>query len=75
MKGEREFFAPDAMPWRDGPQAGTAEKILSHDPADPDVLTRLVRWAPGFTTSDGVIRHAWAEEVYLLEGDLYDLTL
>lgn len=75
MKDQHEFFAPDAMPWRDGPQPGTAEKVLSQDQADPDVLTRLARWAPGFTTSDGVIRHEWAEEVYLLEGDLHDLTL
>jgi hypothetical protein len=75
MKDEREFFAPDAMPWCDGPEPGTAEKVLSQDPADPDVLTRLARWEPGFTTSAGVIRHAWAEEVYLLEGDLYDMTL
>jgi hypothetical protein len=75
MKDEHEFFAPDAMPWREGPQPNTAEKFLSQDQADPDVLTRLVRWAPGFTTSAGVIRHEWAEEVYLLEGDLYDLTL
>lgn len=75
MKDEHEFFAADAMPWRDGPQPGTAEKILSQDRADQDVLTRLVRWAPGFATSADVIRHEWAEEVYLLEGDLYDSTL
>ncbi|NUQ99892.1 MAG: cupin [Streptomyces sp.] len=75
MKDEHEFFASDAEPWRDAPQPGTAEKVLSQDRADPEVLTRLVRWAPGFATSVGVIRHEWAEEVYLLEGDLYDVTL
>lgn len=76
MKNEREFFSPDAMPWRTGPQPGTAERILSRDEADPDVLTRLVRWEPGLDTSpSGVIRHEWVEEVYLLEGDLHDLTL
>ncbi|MFF2131484.1 hypothetical protein ACFVW1_40245 [Streptomyces olivochromogenes] len=42
----------------------------------PEVLTRLVRWEPGLDTSlSGVIRHEWVEEVYLLEGDLHDLTL
>ncbi len=75
MKDEHEFFRADAVPWRPGPQPGTAEKVLSRDPADPDVLTRLVRWDPGFATDAGVIRHEWAEEVYLLEGDHHDLTL
>ncbi|MCX5181597.1 cupin domain-containing protein [Streptomyces sp. NPDC059837] len=76
MKNEREFFSPDAMQWRTGPQPGTAERILSRDEADPEVLTRLVRWEPGLDTSlSGVIRHEWVEEVYLLEGDLHDLTL
>lgn len=75
MKDDHEFFPPNAMPWRDGPLPGTAEKVLSQDPDDPDVLTRLARWSPGFATSDGVIRHGWAEEVYLLEGELYDMTL
>ncbi|WP_105971981.1 cupin domain-containing protein [Streptomyces geranii] len=76
MKSEREFFSPEAMPWSAGPQPGTAERILSRDEADPEVLTRLVRWEPGLdTSSSGVIRHEWVEEVCLLEGDLYDLTL
>ncbi|MEV6133383.1 cupin domain-containing protein [Streptomyces violaceusniger] len=76
MKTEREFFSSDAMPWRTGPQPGTAERILSRDEADPAVLTRLVRWEPGLDTSpSGVIRHEWVEEVYLLEGSLHDLTL
>ncbi|SEL85411.1 cupin domain-containing protein [Streptacidiphilus jiangxiensis] len=75
MKDAREFLAVAAGPWHDGPIPGTAERILSRDPADPDVLTRLVRWAPGFSTLEGVIRHEWAEEVYVLEGDLSDVTL
>ncbi|MFI6699071.1 cupin domain-containing protein [Streptomyces sp. NPDC050509] len=76
MKNEREFISPDAMPWRTGPQPGTAERILSRDEADPEVLTRLVRWEPGLDTAlSGVIRHEWVEEVYLLEGELHDLTL
>ncbi|MBY8882415.1 cupin domain-containing protein [Actinacidiphila acidipaludis] len=75
MKDEREFFAADSLPWRDGPQPGTAEKVLGQDEDDPDVLTRLARWSPGYATAAGVIRHEWAEEVYLLEGDLYDVSL
>lgn len=76
MKQQREFFAADAAAWRQAPQPGTEEKVLSADAGDPAVLTRLVRWAPGLDTSDaGVISHDYAEEVYLLEGELTDLTL
>jgi hypothetical protein len=76
MKREREFFDADAMPWREARQSGTEEKVLSRDADDPAVLTRLVRWAPGLDTSEaGVIIHDYAEEVYLLEGELTDLTL
>ncbi|MCX5442572.1 MULTISPECIES: cupin domain-containing protein [unclassified Streptomyces] len=76
MKQEHEFFAGDAAPWREAAQPGTEEKVLSRDPDDPAVLTRLVRWLPGLDTSAaGVITHDYVEEVYLLEGDLVDLTL
>ncbi|MFE7011153.1 cupin domain-containing protein [Streptomyces sp. NPDC057651] len=76
MKQEHEFFAGDAAPWREAAQQGTEEKVLSRDPDDPAVLTRLVRWLPGLDTSAaGVITHDYVEEVYLLEGDLVDLTL
>ncbi|SEN15799.1 cupin domain-containing protein [Actinacidiphila rubida] len=75
MKDEHEFRPTDAMPWHPGPVPGTHEKVLSRDEADPGILTRLVRWEPGFATPAAVIRHEWAEEVYLLEGALHDLTL
>lgn len=76
MKQQREFFAADAVGWRQAPQPGTEEKVLSRDAGDPAMLTRLIRWAPGLDTSDaGVIIHDYAEEVYLLEGELTDLTL
>jgi hypothetical protein len=76
MKQQREFFAADAVPWRAAQQPGTEEKVLSRDADDAAVLTRLVRWAPGLDTSNaGVITHDYAEEVYLLEGELIDLTL
>ncbi len=39
-------------------------------------MTRLARWAPGLDTSSaGVITHAYVEEVYLLDGELTDLSL
>ena len=76
MKGQLEFFAADAIAWRETQQPGTEEKVLSRDADDPAVLTRLVRWVPGLDTSGvGVITHDYVEEVYLLEGELTDLTL
>jgi ChrR Cupin-like domain len=77
MKEEREFFDTGALPWSPG-APGIDEKVLSRAPGsggDGD-LTRLARWAPGHDTSaDGVVRHPYHEEVYLVEGELEDLTL
>jgi hypothetical protein len=76
VKRQREFFAADGMAWREAQQPGTEEKVLSRDADHPAVLTRLVRWVPGLDTSGvGVITHDYVEEVYLLEGELTDLTL
>ena len=76
MKEELEFIAAESLRWQLGPVAGTEEKVLSRDPGDPEILTRLVRWQPGLdTTAAGVITHEWVEEVYLLDGELIDLTL
>jgi hypothetical protein len=75
MKEEFEFFAVGDVPWRDA-EPGVQEKVLSRDPGDPAVLTRLARWAPGRDTTDaGVITHEYVEEVYLLEGELLDVSL
>jgi len=49
MKRQLEFFAADAMAWREAQQPGTQEKVLSQDADDPAVLTRLVRWVPVWT--------------------------
>ncbi|WNV89224.1 cupin domain-containing protein [Umezawaea sp. Da 62-37] len=75
MKQEREFFDVEGVPWRAAEGApGVRERVLSA--ADEVVLTRIARWEPGLDTSAaGVIRHEYAEEVYLLEGELTDLTL
>jgi hypothetical protein len=73
MKEEFEFFAASRIPWtEDGP--GIGQRVLSRDPVD-GILTRLACWAPGTVSSPEVTRHAYAEEVYLLEGSLTDLTL
>ncbi|BBA99808.1 hypothetical protein RVR_6591 [Actinacidiphila reveromycinica] len=77
MKDEREFYDAAEVAWREDAGApGVGERRLSAG-ADPAVeQTRLARWAPGLDTSAaGVIRHGYYEEVYLLEGELEDLTL
>ena len=76
MKRQLEFFAADAMAWREAQQPVTDGEGAVPDADDPAVLTRLVRWVPGLDTSGvGVITHDYVEEVYLLEGELTDLTL
>ena len=76
MKHEYEFCAAHDRAWEPGWVVGTEEKVLSQDPDDPEILTRLVRWPPGFDTSPaGIITHEWVEEVYLLDGELFDITL
>jgi anti-sigma factor ChrR (cupin superfamily) len=74
MKTTREFFPAAGEPWQPTEQTGVSERVLSRDASDPVVLTRLARWAAGLVTPD-VITHDYAEEVYLLEGELHDLTL
>lgn len=74
VKQEREFFDTADLAWVPSPTTGVSEKVLSR--GEGTILTRLARWEPGLDTTDaGVIRHDYVEEVYLLEGDLTDLTL
>ncbi|MEU6850835.1 cupin domain-containing protein [Actinacidiphila alni] len=78
MKEEHEFRSAADVPWRPAEGSpGVSERLLSQDPAAGGAeLTRLARWEPGLDTSAaGVIRHDYYEEVYLLEGELEDLTL
>ena len=77
MKDEHEFLDAAALPWTEVPgRPGVSERVLSAMPGEAGELTRLARWAPGLDTSAaGVIRHDYYEEVYLLEGELHDLTL
>ncbi|MET9229481.1 cupin domain-containing protein [Lentzea sp. NPDC003310] len=72
MREEHEFFPTGDLVWRQADE-GVTERVLSRDP-DTTTLTRIARWAPGLETS-GVLRHDYHEEVYLLEGELTDLTL
>ena len=71
MKEQREFFATGELAWTDAGN-GIAERVLSRDP--DGTLTRLARWAPGTTSGAETIRHEYVEEVYLLAGELTDLT-
>jgi hypothetical protein len=75
VKQEHEFFDTADLDWTQAPGAGgVMEKVLSQ--GEGAILTRLARWEPGLdTTPSGVIRHEYVEEVYLLDGDLTDLTL
>ena len=76
MKEELEFFAAPDRPWTACGMAGMEEKVLSQDPGDPEIVTRVVRGQPGLdTAAAGVFRHEWVEEVYILEGELLDITL
>lgn len=74
MKSEHEFFDTAEQAWESSDVPGVSEKVLSR--GDDAILTRLARWDAGLDTSaSGIIRHGYVEEVYLIEGDLTDLTL
>lgn len=76
-KAEREFHPVADHAWRavEPGVPGLAERILAVD-ADTGVATRMLRLAPGTDTSPlGQVRHDFWEEVYILEGELHDLTL
>ena len=77
-KPEREFFPVSDVDWTPamgGQVPGLYERILATD-ASTGVATRMLRFDPGTDTSvGGVQKHAFWEEVYVLEGSLHDLTL
>jgi hypothetical protein len=78
-KAEREFFPVSDIGWKPalgGLVPGLFERILAPDPGHHGVATRILRFDPGTDTSAaGVQRHDFWEEVYILEGSLYDVTL
>ncbi|MFB3060346.1 MAG: cupin domain-containing protein [Candidatus Binatia bacterium] len=75
-KLEREFFNPSNIPAKPvGGIPGLSEQILSQDPESGD-YTRILLFEPGTDTSAmGVQRHDFWEEVWILEGDLFDISL
>lgn len=76
-KPHLEFFSTSHLEWTTvgGNDSGLSEAVLAKDKVT-DVATRLLRFAPGTdTTPLGPQIHDFSEEVYILEGDLRDLTL
>ena len=76
-KPEFEFFPAKNAAWIPipGPVQGLSERILARDPKT-GVATRMLHFDPGTDTSpNGTLTHDFWEEVYILEGDIYDLVL
>jgi hypothetical protein len=76
-KLEREFFDVMRLGWTPVTPGvpGLSERILATDPGS-GVATRMLRFDPETDTSPlGVVRHPFWEEVYIMSGDLHDLTL
>jgi len=76
-KPELEFFpVTEIVPTPcEGHVSSLTERILSADP-ERGVATRMLRFAPGTdTTPNGVQVHDFWEEVYIVEGEMVDLSL
>jgi hypothetical protein len=76
-KPEFEFFPVTNVNWTPvpGKVSGLYERILAHDPKT-GVATRMLRFGPGTDTSaNGTLTHEFWEEVYILEGSIYDIAL
>lgn len=76
-KPELEFTPAKSTPFTpcEGVVPQLTERILAHDP-DRGVATRILRFEPRTdTTPNGVQKHDFWEEVYILEGSLTDLRL
>ena len=75
-KPELEFFDPSGIPRQGvGGIEGLSEQILSRDEVSGD-YTRLLRFEPGADTSPmGPQVHDFWEEVWILEGAIFDITL
>ena len=76
-KPEFEFFPAANVHWTPipGKVSGVYERILAPDP-ETGVATRMLRFSPGTDTSpNGTLTHDFWEEVYILEGAIYDIPL
>ncbi len=75
MRTEQEFIDAASLCWvSSAANPAVQVRVLSrNDDAD---LTQVVRWGRDLdTTAAGVIQHDYVEEVYLLDGELTDLSL
>ena len=75
-KPELEFFDPSGVSSQGiGDIKGLSEQILARDEETGD-YTRLLRFEPGTDTrSMGAQIHDFWEEVWIIEGAIFDLTL
>jgi hypothetical protein len=76
-KPEIEFTAATATPITacEGDVGGLTERVLAVDSANGTV-TRILYFAPGTDTSpNGVMRHDFWEEVYIISGAITDVRL
>ena len=77
MKAEREFAPVHEIPFTpaEPPLDGLDERIIT-TAGKPGVVTRMLRFAPGLDTSrNGTLTHDFWEEVYIIDGSFFDLTL
>jgi len=77
IKPELEFFPAVSIKWTRvaGNVPGLYERILAQDP-ETGIATRMLRFNPGTDTSaNGIVVHEFWEEVYILEGSIYDIPL
>lgn len=80
MKPEREFFSPETgdIGWRPaaGDATGSLRELVLAPSAESEVYTRLLKFDAGCDTSpNGIVRHDFWEEVWIVSGTLRDLSL
>ncbi|MDA8142717.1 MAG: cupin domain-containing protein [Thermoplasmatales archaeon] len=76
-KQEHEFFDVSSIEWTpcEGNVSGLRERILSFDSIE-GTATRILKFDPLVdTTPNGIQKHSFWEEVYILEGSIYDKEL
>jgi hypothetical protein len=65
-----EFFPVASIEWT-AVSPGVWQRVLARD---GELLTRLLRWDPGFESTEPAV-HDYVEEVYILSGAMHDTTL
>lgn len=76
-KKELEFTDTSGLDWTtcEGKVSTLKEKIIVRDDVNGTV-SRLLKFEPGTDTSpNGILKHDFWEEVYILEGSIRDLRL